>query len=411
MRPEKRIAIIGGGPAGLRSAEVVAIAAADAAVTLFDAKPSVGRKFLVAGKGGLNLTNAEPVDSFAARYSGPEQPSGFWSSLLGEFGAEDLRAWAAELGCVTFVASSGRVYPVALKAAPLLRSWVRRLRGLGVEFAMKHRWTGLRQGPVLSLDFIVGRDRPVHREFDAVILALGGASWSSTGSDGTWTSILQQNGVEMNPLTAANCGWEVDWPPEWLAEVEGNPLKNIVVSVGERKVAGELMVTRYGLEGGPLYELGPELRSMEKPEIQIDLKPTFTADRLVKKMESARHDFLKEARVRWKLSDTACTLLGRMCERIGSAQALASGVKTMSIPLTRPRPVEETISSAGGICWREIDSFLMLNKLPGVFVAGEMIDWEAPTGGFLIQGCFSSGTRAGRGAVEWLNRQPRRASA
>lgn len=387
----------------MRAAEMAAMSGAD--VTLFDAMPSVGRKFLVAGKGGLNLTNAATTDEFAKRYSGPGQPDGLWCSLLGQFGAVDLRRWAAELGCDTFVSSSGRIYPEALKAAPLLRAWVRRLKDLGVEFAMRHRWSKLVPGPPHRLEFNVPNGATASRAFEAVILALGGASWPSTGSDGTWTAILrEQNGVPIHPMMAANSGWEVDWPREWLEEVAGMPLKNVIVSFGDHKVAGELMLTRYGLEGGPIYELGPRLRAAQMPVIAVDLKPTFTKERLVRKMESARRDFLKEARVRWKLSDAACSILEHLPELTRTVELLASTVKSFQIPLTKPRPVTEAISSAGGVGWSAIDSNLMLENLPGVFVAGEMIDWEAPTGGFLLQGCFATGTRAGLSAVSWLGK-------
>ena len=398
--------MIGGGPAGLRAAEVAG-SAGSVAVTLYDAKPSVGRKLLVAGKGGLNLTNSEPGEAFARHYSGPGQPDDFWTSVLGDFGPDELRAWARDLGCETFQASSGRVYPDSLKAAPLLRAWVKRLRSLNINFAANHHWTGLLPVPeprIISLTF-QSNNRTVCSSFDAVVLALGGASWPSTGSTGKWTNALEEQGIQITPFAPANSGWEVAWPHDWLAAVEGLPLKNIKVSAGDATVAGELLFTRYGVEGGPIYTLGPLLRAMNPPEITVDLKPTFTVERLVRKMESVRKDHLEAARVRWKLQPAACSILrhqNREQQPFASSEALATAVKHFVIPLTRPRPVEEAISSAGGISWREIEtSTLMLRNLPGVFVAGEMIDWEAPTGGYLLQGCFATGTRAGKSAHAW----------
>ena len=399
--PAINIAIIGGGPAGLRAAEVAA--AGGASVTLFEAKPSVGRKFLVAGRGGLNLTHAEPRARFASRYTGPGQPPDFWASLLAEFDAEALRQWAAELGVETFAATSGRVYPRALKAAPLLRRWVHRLRESGVHFAMRHRWTGLRQGARWQVDFQT-EDEGRTVEADAVILALGGGSWPETGSDGGWVSVLEKLGVAIAPLTPANCGWELAWPPGVLAQAEGQPLKNITARAGGVTAVGELLVTKYGLEGGAIYQLGPALRAMPEPEIVIDFKPAHTVEQLVKKLGHCPRNFLAEARSRWRLSDAVFAILENLPGRapFTSAESLAATVKGCALRLTGPRPLAEAISSAGGVRWIELDSSLMVRRLPGVFVAGEMIDWDAPTGGYLMQGCFATGTRAARGALEWL---------
>lgn len=388
------IAVIGCGPAGLRAAETAA--ARGLRVALFDAKPSVGRKFLVAGKGGLNLTHGEESGLFATRYSGPDQPPGFWRGLLEAFDAAALRAWAAGLGVETFEATSGRVYPRALKAAPLLRRWVARLKESGVRFEMNQRWHGLRPGTPHVLEFVNGAEVAA----DAVVFALGGGSWPQTGSDGGWIATFQKLGIACHPLAPANCGWEHPWPPEVLAAAEGKPLKNLRVSAEGVTAAGELLVTRYGLEGGAIYQLGSILRSMAHPVIAIDFKPDFTHERLVAKMESVRRNFLKEARVRWRLSDAASEILSR--REWSDAESLAREVKHCVIGLTGPRPLAEAISSAGGVCWSELDSALMLKRLPGIFVAGEMIDWEAPTGGYLMQGCFATGTRAGNAAAEWL---------
>jgi uncharacterized flavoprotein (TIGR03862 family) len=391
----KRIAIIGGGPAGLRAAEVAA--EAGGTVTVFEAKASVGRKFLVAGRGGLNLTNAEPRERFVTRYSGPQDR---WTGLLTDFDAEALRAWAAGLGVETFAASTGRVYPRALKAAPLLRRWVQRLRELGVEFAMHHRWTALRPGARWLLDFATSAGTHTV-EADAVILALGGGSWPDTGSDGAWTSLLAGLGIAITPLQPANCGWEFPWPPAVLAAAEGQPLKSIAARVGDVEVKGELLITRYGLEGGALYQLGPQLRSMPQPELIVDFKPANTVAQLVAKMGPIQRNFLTEARRRWNLSDVVCAILEHctFAESCTSAETLATLVKNCPLRLTGPRPIAEAISSAGGVSWSELDEQLMLRRLPGVFVAGEMIDWEAPTGGYLLQGCFATGTRAGRAAA------------
>ena len=385
------IAVIGGGPAGLRAAEVAA--AAGAQVTLFDAKPSVGRKFLVAGKGGLNLTHGEAFECFASRYSGSGQPTGFWPEVLREFGPADMRQWAAQLGIESFESSSGRVYPMAMRAAPLLRRWVQRLRGLGLRFEMNHRWISLTPGPPWRIGF--SNDKSIAA--DAVILALGGGSWPQTGSDGGWTRILESLGIACQPLVAANCGWECAWPADVLTAAEGQPLKNIHVRAGDSHAVGELLVTRYGLEGGTIYQLGRALRAMPQPAIAIDFKPAHSHAQLVAKMQSVRRDFLTAARICWKLSAAAHAILSRQPWQ--DADALAREAKHCVIALLGPRPLAEAISSAGGVCWSELDASLMLKKLPGVFVAGEMIDWEAPTGGYLLQGCFATATRAAHGAL------------
>ena len=384
----------------MRAAEVAA--AGGASVTLFDAKPSVGRKFLVAGRGGLNLTHTESLEHFATRYTGAGQPSEFWRTLLAEFDADALRKWAADLGVETFAATSGRVYPRELKAAPLLRRWVHQLREAGVQFSMRHRWSGLRPAAQWQVDFQTeGERRTVHT--DAVILALGGGSWPETGSDGGWLSVLEERGVMMGPLTAANCGWDISWPPGVCALAEGQPLKNITARAGESMATGELLVTRYGIEGGAIYQLGPALRGMREPEIVIDFKPAHTVGQLVKKLGNCPRNFLAEARSRWRLSDAAFAILSNLPggEGFTSAESLATTVKGCTLKLTGPRPLAEAISSAGGVRWSELNSALMLRRLPGVFVAGEMIDWEAPTGGYLMQGCFATGTCAARGALEW----------
>ena len=394
---QRKIAIIGGGPAGLRAAEVAV--GMGAAVTLYDAKPSVGRKFLVAGKSGLNLTNSADFEDFLAHYSGRDFPVDRWRSYLKEFDNYHLSEWASGLGVDTFAAPNGKVFPFSKKAAPLLRRWVLRLREKGVQFRMKHQWVGLeQQGNILQLDFMQG-DEPVSVIYDAVILAMGGASWPQTGSTGTWVPILEAKGIEVVSLQSANCGWECEWTEETRELIEGKALQNLKVSAAGVTLTGELLPTKYGFEGTPIYTLGTELRKMDEPSIEIDFKPTFTEERLVAKMESARRDFYKEAGLRWKLSEAACAIIRQYYGEFDNAKALANAVKCCRIPLTEPRPIEESISTSGGVAWSDLNEDLMLNKLPGVYCTGEMVDWEAPTGGFLMQGCFVTGTIAGKSAA------------
>lgn len=406
-------------------------------VALFEAKASVGRKFLVAGRGGLNLTHAEDRERFVRRYGTDSETVRRWADLLTEFGPEDLRAWATGLGIETFVGTSGRVFPVGKQAAGLLRRWVARLRERGVEFRVRHRWEGLHRSKEHGrwrLTFTTADADAQRVELDAaaVVFALGGASWPETGSDGRWTEFFRDGGglgVPVAPWQAANCGWEVDWRPEFLAVVEGRPLKNIALRVGDTAgeggpaaVRGEALITRYGLEGGAIYQLGPALRAGlsqpgddngdEKPRVVwLDLKPDLDAAALTARLSPA--DVRKEDRgipldalaAHWRLSLPARALLefhgpGRCADR---ATWLAA-VKGLPLPLRGPRPVAEAISSAGGVRWEAVDAttLALRNHPPGIFLAGEMLDWEAPTGGYLLQGCFATGTRAGRAAAEHL---------
>ncbi len=368
------IAVIGGGPAGLRAAEVAA--GMGRSVTVFDGKPSVGRKFLVAGKGGLNLTHGGSLEAFVSNYEGGRD----WEGLLRDFSNHDLREWCHGLGLETFEASSGRVYPKALKGAPVLSAWLARLREMGVEIRPKHLWQDLLPGNILR--FANGAEVRAN----AIVFALGGGSWPKTGSDGGWLEKFRELGIACEPLVASNCGWECVWSPEVLAAAEGLPIKNIHVRAGGENVAGELLVTRYGLEGGAIYALGGELRKMQEPAIEIDFKPTFTAEELAAKPIRA-----------WKLSKPAAAILD--AANFNDPSQLARAAKSFRLPLLRPRPLAEAISSAGGIRWDELDENLMLRKLPGVFVCGEMIDWDAPTGGYLLQAAFATGTRAGKAAA------------
>lgn len=381
------IAVIGGGPAGLRAAEVAA--SLGRKVTLFDGKPGVGRKFLVAGKGGLNITHSEALESFSTRYAGGD----FWESMLRDFSPTALREWCHSLGQETFQASNGRIYPKSLKGAPLLRAWIVRLRELGVDIRPKHQWRKLSPGDILSFDC------GTEVRANAIIFALGGASWPKTGSDGGWLDAFSEMGISCVPLTAANSGWECPRSDSVLAMAEGQPIKNISVTAGQTSISGELLLTRYGLEGGTIYAHGRELRTMSQPAITIDFKPTFTTQQLVGKLSGTKGNLIDSAIKCWKLSLPAAAILSRKTYK--DAEALAAETKSCRIIFERARPVDEAISSAGGVSWKELDNSLMLKQLPGVFVCGEMLDWEAPTGGYLLQGAFATGTRSGTSATRY----------
>ena len=393
----RSLLVIGGGPAGLRAAEVAS--AAGAKVIVCDAQPSVGRKFLVAGRGGLNLTHGEPVENFLKRYGADSER---WCDLLGEFGPADLQTWAAALGVETYVGTSGRVFPRGQKAAGLLRAWIRRLRESGVEFRMDARFVGLaREGDGWRAGF-ESSDGSLSLLARAIILALGGASYPETGSEGTWPAILAAHGIEIAPWEPANCGWEVAWSEKLLERAEGLPLKNLTVRAGDESVSGELLITRYGLEGGAIYRLGRTLRRMNEPRLEIDFKPQLSAEDLrerVTGIDDAEGWFRA-----WKLSAGTVALLEAIFPAdCTDRERMIARVKNFPLTLCGPRPIAEAISSGGGVRWAELDDSLMLRKMPGVFVAGEMIDWEAPTGGYLLQGCFSTGTRVGGAAARFVS--------
>ena len=388
----------GAGPAGLRAAEVAA--GYGVPVSVFDAMPSAGRKFLVAGLGGLNLTNTDK--GIESKYSGV--PPDLCHELLKDFGPEALRQWAEDLGVQTFAVSSGRVYPQEMKSAPLLRRWIAKLRSQGVEFYPRHKWTGVRAAAGRwELEFQTPRgDEFIDAE--AAIFALGGGSWPQTGSDGLWQDTFRALGLKVNPLVPANCGWEVAWPRQAIEEASGQPLKNIRGSVGDATAYGELMITDYGLEGGVIYALTPALRA--SPVLHLDLKPAFRLEELISRMPQAGRFHLHEAFERCRIQKPARVIMKTHpnSSEWRTPAEFAQAVKSLPIRLSGPRPIAEAISSAGGVVWSEIDKNLMIRKSPGIFLAGEMLDWEAPTGGFLMQGCFSTGTRAGMAAAVFLRK-------
>ena len=405
--PSSRLAIIGGGPAGLMAAE--AACAAGMAVDLYEARGSVGRKFLLAGKGGLNLTHAEPMGGFVGRYGARRREVGRW---LEAFDALALRAWARELGVETFVGSSGRVFPADMKAAPLLRGWVRRLREAGVTFHMHHRWLGWQAHGALHFATPQG-DRVVSHA--AVVLALGGASWPQLGSDGAWVAPLANAGIDIAPLQAANCGFELSWSEHLRSRFAGAPLKPVVAHwLGrdgvEHARQGEFVLSEYGIEGSLIYAIGAELREQIAERgtalLTLDLVPGYTLQVLAERLAAPRgkHSIGDWLRRRAGLDGAKSSLVFELVDKLALADpaALAARLKALPLQLRAPRPVAEAISTAGGVRLEGLDEDLMLRNRPGVFCAGEMLDWEAPTGGYLLTACFASGRLAGRGAVRWL---------
>jgi uncharacterized flavoprotein (TIGR03862 family) len=399
------VAIIGGGPAGLLAAQ--RLAESGMRVQVFEQKATVGRKFLVAGHGGFNLTNGEDATAFASRYGGA---SAFFQGLLAHFSPTDLRRWAADLGIATFVGTSGRVFPEAQhKPADLLRAWLRRLGELGVELRVRHRWLGFagEQG-VRLLNEASGEEFTL--EPTATVLALGGASWPQTGSDGHWVPQLASLGVASQPWQPANCGAEVAWSAFFKEKVGRTPLKNIALSCGGHTVRGEIMLTDYGLEGTPVYALTPALRAAlaagGPASLHLNLKPDLAPADLARRLAQRRPSTSLPAFLASALSLKAPvpTLLRELAPP--GADLLAS-LTALPIPVAGLRPLAEAISAAGGVPFAEVDGQLMLRRRPGTFVAGEMLDWEAPTGGYLLQGCFSTGAWAAAGVRQWLANQQR----
>ncbi len=397
--PARTIAIVGAGPAGLIAAEK--LARAGHRVTLYERMPSPARKFLLAGRGGLNLTHSEPLEMFSTRYRAARP---WLAPALAAFPPQALRDWADGLGADSFVGTSGRVFPRAMKASPLLRAWLRRLDGLGVSLAAGHHWTGWDgQGALTFCD-----REPVRA--DATLLALGGASWPRLGADGSWVPLLAARGVAIAPLKPANGGFCVDWSPFMRERFAGQPLKRIRVRFGVEEAAGEAMIDAGGIEGGAIYALSAPLREAVlregAAEIAIDLRPDMTAERLAERLGRRRKGESQGNHLRKAagLSPVAIALLREGGPPPEEPAMLAALIKAAPLRLTGLFPIGRAISTAGGVMASELDEGFMLKALPGVFVAGEMLDWEAPTGGYLLQGCFSTGVAAASGIEGWLAR-------
>ncbi|MGZ8217377.1 TIGR03862 family flavoprotein [Methylomagnum sp.] len=401
------LAVIGAGPAGLMAAETAA--SRGIRVDVYDAMPSVGRKFLLAGKGGLNLTHAEPLEPFLNRYGERRAVLVPW---LTEFGPTALRDWARGLGVETFVGSSGRVFPTEMKAAPLLRAWLRRLRDLGVIFHVRHRWRGWDETGALRFDAPQGTKtvRP-----DAAVLALGGGSWARLGSDGAWVPLLEARGIAVRPLRPANCGFDVDWSGPFRDRYAGQPVKPVVAMFTDAKGTphtrqGEFVVTESGVEGSLIYALSAPLRDTIEATggatLSLDLAPGRDLARLAATLAQPRGSRTMANHLK-RAAGIEGAKAGLLREALSAADfadpaRLAAAIKALPVQLIRPRPLDEAISSAGGVAFEDLDERLMVQARPGLFCAGEMLDWEAPTGGYLLTACFATGRAAGAGAAEWL---------
>ncbi|WFU59448.1 TIGR03862 family flavoprotein [Bradyrhizobium pachyrhizi] len=400
------VAVIGAGPAGLMAAEVLAQGGAQ--VTVYDGMPSAGRKFLMAGRGGLNLTHSEPLPDFLARY---RDAMPHLKAAVEAFPPDALRTWSDALGQPTFVGTSGRVFPEAFKASPLLRAWLRRLDSAGVAFAFRHRWVGWDARGGLLFETPDGQ-RTVNA--DAIVLALGGASWPRLGSDGAWAEILTAKGVAVAPIKPANSGFTVAWSNIFRDRFEGRPLKGVALTIGSHTVRGEAIVTRAGIEGGAIYALSAELREAVLAKgtatLTVALRPDAARDELVARLSAPKgkqtvSNFLRKVA---QLSPVGIGLLQEAAVAAGRSLAalppteLAELINAVPIRITGVAPIARAISSAGGIRFDELDAHFMLRRLPGVFAAGEMLDWEAPTGGYLLQASFATGVAGGKGALRWF---------
>ncbi len=408
----RRVAVIGGGPAGLMAAEVLAQGGVH--VELFDAMPSVGRKLLLAGRGGLNLTHSEDLAPFLARYAESEAAITPW---LREFDPHALRDWALSLGVSTFVGSSGRVFPSDMKAAPLLRAWLHRLRAVGVVFHTRHRWLGWADDGRLLL---TGPAGGTLHQADACVLALGGASWPRLGSDGTWVPLLQARGVDIAPLKPANCGFDVraGWSPYLAERFAGQPVKPVAATFVDVqgqpwRVQGEFVLTATGVEGSLIYAFAAPLREAilrdGSASLHLDLLPDHSAEQVVAETKRPRgpRSLATHLKSRLGIQGLKLALLHEVsgAEALQDPLQLAMALKALPLTLDAPRPIAEAISTAGGVRFEAIDEHGMLRALPGVFCAGEMLDWEAPTGGYLLNACLASGRAAGRGALAYLQQR------
>ena len=401
------VVLIGGGPAGLMAAEV--ISAAGLGVDLYDGMPSVGRKFLLAGKGGLNLTHSEPFEPFVERYA---DAAAWLRPLLQQFGAEQARELAAGLGISTFVGTSGRVFPTDMKAAPLLRAWIHRLRARGVRLHMRHRWQGWDDAGALVFDTPQGRQAVTA---DATVLALGGASWQRLGSDGAWVPLLAARGVHLAPLQPSNCGFDVAWSEHLRSRHAGAPLKSVAIAWTRpdgtpQRQPGEFVVTASGVEGSLVYAASAALRDTigrdGSATFHIDLLPARDVAWVAAELAHPRghRSLATHLKTRLKLDGVKAALLWEGVDRrvMDDPAALSARIKALPVTVRRARPIDEAISTAGGVRRDALDEGLMLKALPGVFCAGEMLDWEAPTGGYLLTACLSTGYAAGQGVVKRL---------
>ncbi len=401
---QKTIAIIGGGPAGLSAAEV--LSASGHAVCVYDAMPTFARKFLLAGKSGLNITHSEDYQHFATRF-GKANPR--LRAALDAFTPTDIRAWAADLGTETFVGSSGRVFPNVMKASPLLRAWLARLEAHGVSFFTRHRWIGFADdGHVFETP-----DGRKTVACDATLLALGGASYPRLGSDAGWAPLLSERGIETAPFQPANCGFDVAWSDLFRDRFAGEPLKSVTATSSAGTFPGEFVISKHGIEGSLVYAhsaaLRDDLLQHGSAVLEIDLAPGRALDRLSRDLarQDAKKSFSNRLRKGAGLDGVKAALLrelGSEADR-NDPHELAATIKSLPIPLLRPRPIAEAISSAGGIAFSEIGETYMLKHLPGTFAAGEMLDWEAPTGGYLLTACFATGRAAAKGVEGWLSRR------
>ena len=391
-------AVIGGGPAGLMAAET--LATAGVRVTVYDRMPSIGRKFLMAGRGGLNLTHAEPLPAFLGRYREAEP---WLEPAIGALPPAAVMAWAEGLGQTLFTGSSGRVFPRAMKASPLLRAWLGRLNDLGVTFRTRWRWTGWDETGALRFET---PDGSALIQADAVVLAMGGASWPRLGSDGAWASLLAGTA----PFQPANGGFTISWSDQLRQRMAGHPLKRLVARFGDRAVPGEAVITEHGIEGGVIYALSAELRDAiaanGEATLYLDLRPDLDAATVRARLAAPRkgQSLSSYLRKQLGLSPEAIALIQEALH--GAGGELADLVKALPLRLTSPRPIERAISTAGGLRREALDAGFMLRDHPGVFAAGEMLDWEAPTGGYLLQACLATGAAAARGALEWLRDRP-----